>query len=63
MGILLHAKIIIILNCKNTFHTKQSSNCESISIIQTIYVDSYALLPYIIVKKMSFFLISKQQFI
>ena len=59
--ILNYTKIIIILNHKNKFHTKQFDNHEWISIIQIICVDGYVLLPYIIMKKKChFFLVSKQ---
>ena len=55
MGMLNYAKVIITLNCNNKPHTKQFNNCEWVSIIQTIYVNVYALFPYVIIKKMSFF--------
>ena len=58
--ILNHAKVVIISNYKNKFHTKQFNNCEWVSIIQIICVDGYVLFPYIIVKKKChFFLVSK----
>ena len=33
MGMLNHAKVVIILNHKNKPHTKQFGNCEWVSII------------------------------
>ena len=51
MGMLNHAKIIIILNCKNKLRTKQSNNCEWVSIIQIICVNNYVLFSYVIIKK------------
>ena len=55
MGMLLHAKVIIILNYKNKFCTKYFNNCKQISIIQIIYVNNYALFLYVIVKKENYF--------
>ena len=55
MGMLNYAKVIITSNHKNKFHTKQFNNYEWVSIIQIIYVDGYALLPYIIVKRKCYF--------
>ena len=59
--ILNYAKVVTTLNYKNKFHTKQLNNYEWVSIIQTIYVDGYALFLYVIIKKnVIFFLVSKQ---
>ena len=46
-----HAKIITTSNHKNKLCTKQFNNYEWVSVIQTIYVNNYALLLYIIIKK------------
>ena len=51
MGMLSHAKIVFISNCKNKFCMKQFGNCEWVSIIQIICVDGYVLFLYVIVKK------------
>ena len=51
MGMLGHAKVVIILNHKNKLRMKQFGNCEWVSIIQIIYVNGYALLPYVIMKR------------
>ena len=51
MGILNHAKIVIILNHKNKLHTKQFGNHEWVSIIQIICANGYALLLYVIMKR------------
>ena len=56
MGMLNHAKIVIISNHKNKFCTKQFNNYKWVSIIQIICADSYALFLYIIVKKKCHFL-------
>ena len=55
MGMLSHAKVIIILNHKNKPRTKQFGNCEWVSIIQTICVNNYVLFPYVIMKKKCYF--------
>ena len=51
IGMLNHTKVVITSNHKNKPCMKQFGNYEWVSIIQAIYVDGYALLPYIIVKK------------
>ena len=43
MEILLHARVIIILNYKNKFCTKQSNNHKWVSIIKIIYINNYTV--------------------
>ena len=51
MGILLHAKVIIISYCKNKICIKQFNNCKWVLIIQIIDVNNYVLFLYMIVKR------------